>query len=178
MKTLQTILISTLLLSISAIAMTSKVKEKNKTVYRILEGSTINQISKPGLAVDLTYKSEHVEIGETSDINITLYTGITLGTLKVNLKALDDGLNSMEEQDLEFDLSKNEKTFPIGLEVSSSEDGIHYINVTLFVEGQGSRVLVVPVNVGKITEKINNKAVETTTEGVIISVSSAEEEIK
>jgi len=178
MKTLKIILASTLLMSVSAMAMTSKVKEPSKKVYSVLEGTTVNQIAKPGIAVDLSYKSEHVAVGETSDINITLHTGIKEGILKVNIKALEDDLSGMEEQNLEFDLTKGENSFPINLQASSSLDGIHYINFTLLIEGKGSRVLAVPVNVGNITSKIENKATKTTSKGVSISVSSADEEIK
>jgi len=178
MKTLKIILASTLLMSVSAMGMTSKVKEPSKKVYSVLEGTTVNQITKSGLAVDLSYKSEHVEVGEISNINITLHTEIKEGVLKVNIRALENDLSGIEEQNLEFDLSKDEKEIPIKLQASSSLDGIHYINFTLSIEGKGVRVLAVPVNVGNITSKIENKATETTSKGVSISVSSADEVIK
>ena len=178
MKTLKIILVSTLLMSVSSMAMTSKVKEPTKKVYEVLEGSTVNQISKTGLSVDLSYKSEHVDVGEISDINITLITGLSTGILKVNIRALDSDLDGLEEQDLEFNLSKEKKSFPINLQLSSSTEGIHYINITLSVEGQGSRVLAVPVNIGTINTKIETKAVNTNSKGVTISISPAEEVIE
>ncbi|CAA6805585.1 MAG: Unknown protein [uncultured Sulfurovum sp.] len=178
MKKLTIIVASTLLLSVSAIAMTVKVEGTSKKVYEVLEGDTMQIEGKRGLEVDLTYKSEHVDVGETSDVNILLHTKINSGILKVNVKGLDDALVGLEEQNLEFKLSNNNKTFPIDLQLSSAKEGIHYINLTLLVEGQGSRVLAVPVNIGNISAKINNKSVETTPNGVAISVSSAQEDIK
>ncbi len=177
MKTLRIIVASSMLLSVSSIAMTSKVKDDNKTVYSVLEGTTVDQVAKPGLAIDLSYKSQHVEVGETSNVNVVLTTGLSKGTLKVNIKALDDSLLN-EEKNLEFDLSKGEKSFPIALQVSSAEDGIHYLNFTLSVEGEGSRVVAVPVNVGTISTKVDNKVVTTTDKGVTVSVAAAEEEIQ
>jgi hypothetical protein len=178
MKTLKIILASTLLLSVSSMAMSSKIKEENKTIYTVLEGNSMNVMSKPGLAVDLDYKSEHVAVGAVSNVNITLITELNSGTLKVNIKALDEGLIGLEEQNLEFELSESLNRFPINLKVGSALDGIHYINLVLSVEGQGSRVLVVPVNIGTISSKVTNKAIERTDKGIAISVSPAEEEIK
>jgi hypothetical protein len=178
MKTLKILLASTLLLSVPAMALTSKVKEPTKKVYSVLEGTTVNQVAKPGLAVDLSYTSQHVEVGELSDINVTLLTSLSKGILKVKIKALDTEVDGVAEQNLEFDLSQGDKSFPIHLQLSSESSGIHYINFTLSVDGEGSRVLVVPFNVGTISSKVENKAPKTTNDGTVISVSSAEEEIK
>ena len=178
MKTLKIIVASTLLMSVSSMALTSKVKEQDKKIYTVLEGTTVNQVAKSGLSVELSYKTQHVDVGEKSDVNVTITTGLSKGIMKVNIRPLDNDLDGFTEQNLEFDLAQGEGSFPINLEVSSSVDGIHYLNFTISVEGEGARVLAVPVNVGTISNKINNKAVETTDKGVAISVSSAEEEIK
>ena len=178
MKTLKIIVASTLLMSVSAMALTSKIKEQDKKVYKVLEGTTVNQVSKPGLAVELSYKTQHVDVGEKSDVNVTITTALSKGIMKVNISPLDNDLDGVKEQNLQFDLTKGEKSFPVNLEASSLVDGIHYLNFTISVDGEGSRVLAIPVNVGTISNKINNKAVETTDKGVAISVSSAEEEIK
>jgi len=178
MKTLKILLVGTLLLIVPAMALTLKVKEPTKKVYTVLEGTTVNQVAKPGLAVDLSYKSQHVEVGEVSDINVTLLTSLSKGILKVKINALDTEVDGTEEQDLEFDLSQGDKSFPIHLQLSSKSSGVHYINFTLSVEGEGSRVLVVPFKVGTISAKVENKALKTTNNGTVISVSSAEEEIK
>ena len=178
MKTLKIIVASTLLMSLPAMAMTSKVKEPSKKIYEVIEGTTVNQVSKSGLAVDLAYKTQHVDVGEPSDVNVTLTTGLSKGIMKVNIRPLDKEIDGLEEKNLEFDLSSGEKSFPIEFEVSFTSEGIHYINFTMSVEGEGAKVLAVPVNVGVISNKINAKAVETTSKGVAISISSAEEEIK
>jgi len=178
MKTLKIIVASTLLMSVSAMALTSKVKEGNKKVYTVLEGTTVNQVSKSGLPVELSYKTQHVDIGENSNVNVTITTGLSKGIMKVNIRPLDSDLDGFKEQNLQFNLAQGEKSFPINFEVSSLVEGIHYLNFTISVEGEGSRVLAIPVNVGTISKKMDNKAVETNNKGVAISISSAQEEIK
>ncbi|CAA6818042.1 MAG: Unknown protein [uncultured Sulfurovum sp.] len=179
MKTFKIILASTLLLNIYAMAQTAKIKEeKTKVIYGINEGTTIDKPAKPGLAVDLAYKSQHVAAGETSDVNITLITELKTGVLKVNLTPLDKTSITVAEQNLEFQLSNEINKLPIDVVVGTINNGTYYINLRLSVEGEGSRVLVVPVKVGTISSKISNKEVETTDKGLSISVSSAQEEIK
>jgi hypothetical protein len=173
------ILTGTLLSSVVTFANAEKEIVPVKKVYQVLEGDSMEIKGKPGLAIDLSYKSQHVEVGEVSDVNITLVTELNKGTLKVNMKALEDDLTGIEEEDLEFTISGPKVNyFPINLEVSSATEGIHYINLNLSVEGEGSRVFAVPVNIGTVSNKIENKTVETTDEGMTISVSSADEEIK
>jgi len=179
MKTLKIILASTLLTSVVAMAMTSKVQaDENKVVYEVLTGDSSRVQGKSGLPVNVQYKSQHVDVGVSSDVNITISTGLSKGILKVNVRALKEKSVDLEEKDLEFTLTKGKNTFPLNFQVTSQESGIHYINVTLSVEGEGSRVVVVPVNIGTVSNKVDNKSVEKTDKGVAISVSSAEEEIK
>jgi len=145
MKTLKIILASTLLTSVTAMAMTSKVKaDENKVVYEVLTGDSSRVQGKSGLPVNVQYKSQHVDVGVSSDVNITISTGLSKGTLKVNVRALKEKSVDLEEKDLAFTLTKGQNTFPLSFQVTSQESGIHYINVTLSVEGEGSRVLVVP----------------------------------
>ena len=179
MKTLKIILASTLLTSVVAMAMTSKVQaDENKVVYEVLTGDSSRVQGKSGLPVNVQYKSQHVDVGVSSDVNITISTGLSKGILKVNVRALKEKSVDLEEKDLEFSLTKGKNTFPLNFKVTSQESGIHYINVTLSVEGEASRVVVVPVNIGTVSNKVDNKSVEKTDKGVAISVSSAEEEIK
>jgi len=179
MKTLKTLLVATLLTNVGAMAMTSKVKaDDNKVVYEVLTGDSSRVQGKSGLPVDVNYKSQHVDVGVSSDVNITIGTGLSKGILKVNVRALKENSIDLEEKDLEFTLTKGQNAFPLNFQVTSQENGIHYINLTMSVEGQGSRVVVVPLNIGTVSNKIENKAVEKTDKGVAISVSSAEEEIK
>ena len=178
MKTLKMLFIAILSTTLGAMAMTAKVKNESKVVYEVLEGDTKEVHGKPGLAVDVKYKTEHVDVGVSSDVNITITTGLSEGVLKVNLRALKENTIDLTEEDLEFTLTKDGNSFPINLQLSSEINGIHYINLTMTVEGQDSRVISVPVNVGTISNKLDNKAVERTDKGLAISVSSAQEEIK
>lgn len=178
MKTLKIILASTLMSSVVAFANTAKVQEPTKKVYEVLEGNSKASEKKFGLAVDLTYKSQHVDVGEVSDVTINITTGLTEGTLKIKMNALDDALNGLDEELKEFKLSETNNRFTIDLKLSSAVDGRHYLNLLLNVEGKGSRVFVVPVNVGTLSSKVSNKAVEKTDKGIAISVSAAQEEIK
>ena len=179
MKTLKTLLIATLLTNVGAMAMTSKVKaNENKVVYEVLTGDSSSVQGKSGLPVNVQYKSQHVDVGVSSDINITISTGLSKGILKVNMRALKEHSVDLEEKDLEFTLRKGQNSFPLNFQVTSQESGIYYINITMSVAGQGSRVVAVPVNIGTVSNKIENKAVKKTDKGVAISVSSAEEEIK
>jgi uncharacterized protein YjaZ len=178
MKTLKIILTSTLLLSVTTLAMTSKVNEENKKVYKVLEGDSKSQVSKRGLAVDMSYKSEHVDVGDLSSVNITLTTSLSTGNLKVKVTALDNKLEGINEKNLEFKLSNANNTFPIDLEVSSKSEGVQYINLVVSVADEGARVFVVPVNIGTISTKIENKALDITKDGTAISVANADEELK
>ena len=178
MKTVTTLLVATLLTTVGAMAMTSKVKSEDKVVYEVLVGDSSEVHGKLGLAVDVNYKSQHVDVGIPSDVNITISTGLSKGILKVNIRALEANSIDLEEKDLEFTLTKGRNTFPINLQVASQESGIHYINLTLLVEGEGSKVVAIPVNIGSVSNKIEGSAVEKTEQGAAISVSSAEEEIK
>lgn len=171
MKTLKTLLLATVLTNVGAMAMTAKVKDENKVVYEVLKGDSKNMEAKPGLAVDVKYITEHVDVGVNADVNITITTGLTAGTLKVNLRAVKENTTNLGEEDLEFTLTKEENSFPINLQLSSEINDIHYINLTMSVEGKGSRVIVVPVNIGTISKKINHKIVERTSTGEAISVS-------
>jgi len=179
MKTVKLILVLTLLMSASIMATTFKLNESVKKVHSVLKGNSMDVKGKPGLAVELNYKSEHVEVGEVSDVNITITTELNAGILKVKLKALKDSLVGIEEDEFEFNISETEKnSFPINLQLSSAIAGIHYINLVFSVEDEGSRVYAVPVNVGTISSKIVNETLEKTDKGIVISVSSAVENIK
>lgn len=181
MKILKTLLIAILLTNIGALAMTIKGKNESNTskvVYKVLGGDSSEVDGKPGLSVNVKHKSEHVNVGVSADVNITISTELNEGVLKVNLRALKENTTDLAEENLEFRLTKGVNSFPINVQLSSEINGIHYINLTMSVEGQGSRVITVPVNIGTISEKLNSKAVERTDKGIAISVSSAQEEIK
>lgn len=178
MKTIKTFIMSSLLL-VSLNAMTTKVEENDKKkVYQVLKSKKMeHHCIKPGLAVDLNYTSEHVDTGSIANVNIIIFTTLTKGTLKVNIKSFDR--LDFEEKNFEFKLSSEEKNqFPIDLEVLSSVDGEYFLTLELSVEGQGGRIFEVPVHFGTIVQKPQAKNIEKTQSGVTISVSKAVEEIK
>jgi len=177
MKLIKIVMVSALLLA-SLTAMTAKVEEQaEKRVYQVLKSEKVDHCTKPGLPVELEYSSEHVDTGVVSNVNITIFTTLIEGVLKVNVKALE-GLD-FEEKDFRFKLSKEEKNeFSLALEVLSSINGKHYLTFELSVEGKGGRIVEVPVKFGTIMSKPQATNVEKTQSGVNISVSKAIEEIK
>jgi len=177
MKLLKMLAIATLLTPVSMMAMTAKIKSDDKKIYEVLKGDTRGSYMKPGLAVDLNYSAEHVEVGEVADINISIITHLSEGTLKVDLKSLEEALN-IEEKHLTFELSKGENVFPINLQVSSAQEGKYYVTVFILLEDNGGRVFDVPVQVGTVNQKLSTKNVEITDEGVAVSSSPAQEEIQ
>ena len=177
MKRIKIVLTATLLSSVTLMAMTAKVNDANKVVYEVIEGSSSSVKGKPSLNAEVKYKSQHVDVGVSADVNITINTALTKGILNVNLRPLKENRLDVAEKDLKFTLRKGKNSFPINFQVSSQENGIHYINLTLSVKGEGVKVVAIPVNVGSVSKKIDNKSIEKTENGVV-SVSSAEEEIK
>lgn len=178
MKTLKILLVSVLLLGVLVNAMSSKVKVRDTTSYKVLKGDSKESYMKPGLAVNLSYTSEHVDVGEISDVNITITTTLDEGVLKVNLKSLEENKLDLEEQNLEFTLLKGDNDFPIHLQLSSENEGSYYVTIFVSLEGEGGRVFEVPVNIGTTSEKLSAKSVEITDKGIAVTSSSAEEEIK
>jgi len=149
----------------------------------IKTGTTIGHYQKPGAPIDMTYKSVTVNAGEISDINITLSTTIKSGTMSVSM-TFDDALkkeNSVEEN-LTFEITPEQKSYPINLQVSSAKDGLYYIRLLTQIDKlQGSklRAFAVPIYVGANPQPKNKglhimKAVS----GENLSVSKAVETIE
>lgn len=179
MKNLNIMLTSLLLTSVVSFANTAKVSKPSKKVYEVLEGKSMSLKCKPSIDAEISYKSEHVAVGEVSDVNISISTMLKSGILKVKLTDLEDSLEGLDTKNLAFTLSSTkENNFSINLKVSSAVEGIHYVNVVLSVEGEGSRVVAIPVNIGDISNTLQQKAVKTTDKGVVMTISNAQEEIK
>ena len=152
--------------------------EGSKTVYKVLKGDSSTVYQKPGLSVNLKYSTEQVDAGELSQVKMELSTALSSGTLKLHLKSLDGELEGLEQNEYSFELSEASKSFPIELEVSSSVEGIHYLSLTLFVDGKGGRSFAIPVNVGRVMPKMAQKATLKTREGERLSISKAIETVK
>jgi hypothetical protein len=147
--------------------------------------STFHQYSKPGAPIDMHYTSEKVDINETSDVNITLTTTVTRGTLSV-LIHLDKNLNSLRafDNNLTFEIMPNQQDFLINLQVKSEYQGLYYLRLlTKIDKGYGIKLrsFAVPIYVGekvKITSKDINLTMKALGLGENISVSKAIETIE
>ena len=173
MKIFNILLTSSLLLGTSAIALTAKVE---KPV--LVKGSSIGEYAKPGAPVEISYTSEHVAVGDVTNVDINLTSSVKIGKMKVKVK-VDKDLNEITNVDkhLLFDLSKGEKEYPLHLGVSADEDGLYYVRVMVTIKGKGMRAFAVPVYVGKGTLRKNKANIEKTQSGENITVFSAEETI-
>jgi len=169
MKPFKLFLLSSLLVSSLAIAMTSKVKEP-KTV----EGTSVGKYQKPGAPVDIRYTSEHVEAGEESKVHIILSSVQHVGTMKVKLN-IDKKLKVVNNvnKHLSFNLASGQREYPIDLTVMAEDDGLYYVKVLVSITGKGMRAFAVPVYVGEGKRKTFNKPVQQTNSGEKISVSPA-----
>lgn len=174
MKSFKLLLLSTLLVATSSMAMTAKVKEP-----KIIEGSSVGKYQKPGAPVNIRYTSEQVEAGEESKIHIILLTAQTSSAMKVKIK-IDHHLEQVTkiEKNLSFDLVSGEREYPIDLTVIGGEDGLYYVRVLVTIKGKGMRAFAVPVYVGDGKLKTVKKTVEKTKRGENITVSPAEETIQ
>ncbi len=173
MKITQLLLVSSLFLGTSAMALSAKVE---KPV--LVKGTSVGEYAKPGAPVEISYTSEHVSVGDVSKVDINLTSSVKTGTMKVKVK-VDKDLNEITtaEKHLSFDLGEGEKEYPLHLEVSADEDGLYYVRVMVNIKGKGMRSFAVPVYVGKGTLRKNKANIEKTKSGENITVFSAEETI-
>lgn len=170
---MKTILLASILLITASVAFTAKVEKP-----ALIQGTSVGKYAKPGAPVDIRYETQHVNIGDVSDINIILISSSTMGTMKVTLK-VDKGLDEVSsvEKHFSFDLSEGNREYPIDLQVSADEDGLYYIKLLISIKGKGMRAFAVPVYVGDAVLKTKKAAVEKTEKGENINVSAAQETI-
>lgn len=144
----------------------------------LVKGSSIGQYAKPGAPVEIRYTSEHIDVGDVSNVDIVLTSSAKTGTMKVKVK-IDKGLNEITNTDkqLSFDLDKGEKEYPLHLEVSAHKDGLYYVRVMVTIKDKGMRAFAVPVYVGKGTLTKNKTNVEKTKSGENMILFKAEETI-
>ena len=149
-----------------------------------MSGTTIGHYSKPGAPIDMTYLSKSTDNNKSSklyDINITLTTTVRYGTMKVKMR-FDDALKPLSsiEKELSFEITPEQKKYPINLQVSAKEEGLHYIRLlTKIDKGRGSklRAFAVPVQVGEKKRLKRNSVMMKSHSGERISVSKAVETI-
>ena len=169
---MKTLVMSSLIMSVSAMALTAKVEKP----ANVVEGTSIGQYAKPGAPVDITYKITHVEAGDVSEVSITLSTRLTSGSMKVKMD-IDKSLTKVSgsNNNLNFTMSEKEKSFPINLQVATSKDGLYYIRLLVKIKGKGMRAFAVPVYVGDGKLKREKAPIQKSASGENISVSNAVE---
>ena len=178
MKKKYFIVIFLLLIPITSMAMTAKIKDEPKKVYEVLQGDTDGIVEKNQLAVKIEYSSEHVDVNVSSDIHIVLKTKIDSGLLKVDIYPLDEELQGLEKYKDEFYLSSSNQEFEIDLETFSSKEGTFYINVAVSIENQGIKVLAIPVYIGDSSKKSIQNILSKSENSEHLHIMKAEEEIK
>ena len=174
MKYLIKLLVAAMLTSTVTMAMTSKVKEP-----KLVKGTTIGKYAKPGAPVNITYTTEHVDIGEKSIVNIVLSTSLTSGSMNVQVnvdKNLEQFTNVAKEYT--FVMSSNKKEFPLDLIVSAQQDGLYYVKLLVSIKGKGFRAFAVPVYIGAGKDNRAKKTLQKNSKGENISVSQGIETIK
>jgi len=171
MKNIKTLLLASLLVGTATMAMTSKVEKPE-----LVKGTSIGQYAKPGAPVEITYTTEHVEVGDTSAVHIVLSSRMTSGTMNVKVN-VDKGLNKISRvsEELSIPMKAGEGKYPIDFKVSADEDGLYYVKLLVSIKGKGMRAFAVPVYVGEGTLKVNKKPIQKTKSGENIVVSPAEE---
>ena len=118
----------------------------------IKTGTTIGHYQKPGAPIDMSYTSATVNAGEIADINISLSTTVQSGSMSVTI-TFDDTLKQEDstEQNITFQITPEQKSYPINLQASSVEDGLYYIRLLTQIdkiEGSRLRAFAVPVYIG------------------------------
>ncbi|CAA6807520.1 MAG: Unknown protein [uncultured Sulfurovum sp.] len=151
----------------------------------INQGSTFHQYSKPGAPIDMRYTTQKVDLNETSDVNISLSTTVTKGSVSV-LITLDENLKSLKSFDnnLSFEIKPGVQDFLIDLQVKSEKQGLYYIRLLTKVHkeyGSKLRSFAVPVYIGQesaIKSKSISSSMKALGSGENISVSKAIETIQ
>ena len=173
MKRIKLLLLSILFLGTLSMAMSAKVKEP-----KLVEGTTVGKYQKPGAPVDMRYTSQHVEVGQKSEVHIVLMTLGSSGVMTVKLN-VDKNLQQQDtvNKKQSFKLTEGQKEYPLDLVVSADNDGLYYVRVLVSIKGKGMRAFAVPVYVGEGKLKTNKTPVQKTSTGENISVSPAVETI-
>ena len=158
---------------------TEETKVENSNIK---SGTTLGHYQKPGAPIDMSYDSTKVNAGEVSDINITLTTSAISGTMQVSL-TFDEAIKNVNntEENLTFEITPEQRSFPINIQASSDIDGLHYIRLLTKVDkGTASklRAFAVPVYIGEPKPKAKSANIMKAMSGENISVSKAVETIE
>ena len=139
-----------------------------------VKGSSLGKYAKPGAPVDIRYTTQNVEAGESSEVNITLMTSVTFGSMHVKIRT-DKDLTFVKpvKSNMTFKLDENSSAYPLQLFMTAEKEGVYYIKLLVHIEGQGSRAFAVPVYIGEGRVKKAKASVQKTASGENISVSKA-----
>ena len=152
---------------------------------KISSSNSMFQYSKPGASIDMKHESQKVDVNEASDINITLSTVVTKGTLSAEI-TLDENLIALTtiNKSPSYTLQKGEQSFNINFQVKAEKQGLYYIRLlTKIDKGYGIKLrsFAVPVYVGKepkILTKGLTPSFKALDNGERVSVSKAVETIE
>ena len=173
MKYINKLLVSSMLIATTLSGMTSKIQEP-----KLIKGTSIGKYSKPGAPVNISYTTEHVGVGSSSEVKIILSTHLSSGTMNVKLhfdKKLEQ-LNTSKKK-YSFAIKSDKKEFPLDFNVLADEDGLYYIKLLVSIKGKGMRAFSVPVYVGDGLVKTKKSPLGKTEKGEKISVSEAQETV-
>ena len=174
MKLFSRLFLSSLLLASSAMALTAKVESP-----KLAKGTSIGKYAKPGAPVDIRYTTEYVEVGEMSQVNITLITGLSSGTMDVDMY-IDKKLHAQSEltTSLHIPLNSKKNEYPLSsMQVFADENGIYYVKLIVSFKNNHSRAFAVPIYVGHEEDKKNKKSQQKTKSGENITIMPAKESI-
>jgi len=155
MKLLSRLFFSSVLLVGSAMALTAKVESP-----KLVKGTSIGKYAKPGAPVNITYTTEYVDVGEISNVDITLTTGVSSGMMDVEVY-LDKKLHAHSEVAALHHIplkSKNGGYVLSPIQVSAEEDGIYYVRIMVHFKDKGFRAFAVPIYVGNTEDKKRKKS--------------------
>ena len=152
---------------------------------KISSSNTMFQYSKPGASIDMKHESQKVDVNEPSDINITLSTVVTQGTLSAEI-TLDENLIALTTIDKKpsYTIQQGQQSFNINFQVKAEKQGLYYIRLLTKIDkgyGVKLRSFAVPVYVGKepkIISKSLTSSFKALDNGERISVSKAVETIE
>ena len=160
------------LFTIETMAMSAKPQKIEK-----LSGTTLGTYQKPGAPVNMTYTSEHPQVGQTAMVEIDLITSQASGKMRVSIHP-DDTLESVGEftPRVIFNLRADQTHYPIKLQVRSQKEGRHYIRLMVKMDKSGFRAFAIPVNIGTV-DTLQQKPTSTTPHTQQLHISPAEETI-
>ena len=177
--------ISTLLLADSNI--TKEMTDKNATEDNlvIITGSTKGHYQKPGAPVDMVYTTRKIQIGEVSDVNISLITPLKSGEMDISI-SLDKELKPVGDffDKVVFPIAPDQRRYNLHFRVTSSENGLFYVRLLIKVkdpngDSANMRAFAIPVYVGTgVLQRKSKQRIMKAFSGENLSVSKAKETIQ